>query len=33
VHYKLRPLDPYKQIAARVSRFADLPSVAPSTPR
>jgi glutathione S-transferase len=32
-HYRLRPLDAYVRIAARVARFADRPSVAPSTPR
>lgn len=31
-HYGLRPLTPYARIAARVERFADRPSVAPSTP-
>lgn len=32
-HYGLRALTPYARIAARVARFADRPSVAPSTPR
>ena len=31
-HYQLRPLDTYQRIAARVARFADRPSVVPSTP-
>jgi glutathione S-transferase len=32
-HYKLRPLDAYERIAARVACFAHRPSVAPSTPK
>ena len=31
-HYRLRALTPYARIAARVERFAERPSVAPSTP-
>ena len=31
-HYGLRPLDPYRRLAARVDRFADRPSVATTTP-
>ncbi|MBL9017010.1 MAG: glutathione S-transferase family protein [Myxococcales bacterium] len=31
-HYGLRPLDPYRRLAARVARFADRPSVASTTP-
>lgn len=32
-HYGLRPLDPYRRIAARVERFADRPSVASTAPQ
>ena len=32
-HYRLRPLERYRRIAARVATLADRPSVAPSTPQ
>jgi len=31
-HYGLRPLEPYRRLAARVARFAERPSVASTTP-
>ena len=31
-HYGLRPLEPYRRVAARGARFADRPSVASTTP-
>ncbi len=33
VHYGMRPLDPYRRIAARVERFAGRPSVATTAPQ
>jgi glutathione S-transferase len=32
-HYGLRPLEPYRRLAARVARFADRPSVASTAPQ